>query len=268
MNSNIVPNKISPAKLLLIVLVVLIISFFMFDVVKVNERQVTVITRFGKVTDSHGPGWHLKIPVIDQVATTYDAGVQSLTVESNAATKDQQSVVIKINVQYKLDPTKAKELYQLVKNQNYFDESVIPPFIQESLKASSAKFTATELLEQRDVLKSQVEEALQKRLSEYFSTVVSVNIVNIDWSEQFDKAIEAKVIAEQQALTKKQELEQTKIQAEIDITKAQAEAESTKIRGQAIKENPETLEKAKIDKWDGKLPQVQGTDNAIINLKP
>ena len=104
-------------------------------------------------------------------------------------------------------------------------------------------------------------------MNEFFVKIVSVNIVNLDWSDAFDKAIEAKVIAEQQTQQKKQELEKEKLEAEISITKAKAEAESTTIRGQALKLNPETLEKSKIDKWDGKLPQVQGAGNSIIQLK-
>ncbi len=265
-----IPNKLFTTILgsfFLALLVLQIIGFALFDIVKVDEREVAVITRFGQVTDTKGPGWYFKTPWIDSHAATYDSGIQSTTAEATSATKDQQTVKIKVNVQYKLDATKAKELYQMIKNQAYLNDSVIPPFIQEAVKSSSAKYTATELLDKRDIVKTNIEDALQSRLKEYYSTVIAVNLENIDWSEQFDKAIEAKVIAEQDALRKKQELEQTKIQSEIDITKAKADAQATIIRGEAIRQNPETLEKAKIDKWDGKLPQVQGSNDVIIDLK-
>lgn len=244
-----------------------LIVVFVLDIVRVSEREVAVITRFSQVIETRSAGWYFKMPWIDNQIATYDIGVQSLSVEASSATKDQQTVKIKVNVQYRLDGSKAREIFKLVKDQKYLNESIVPPFIQEAVKASSSKYTALELLEKRDLVKTSVEEALQNRLKEYYSTVVAVNIENIDWSEQFDKAIESKVIAEQDSLRKRQELEQTKIQAEIDITKAKTEAEATRIRGQAIKDNPETLEKAKIDKWDGKLPQVQGSATPIIDLQ-
>ncbi len=250
-----------------ILVVLQILGIFFTDIVRVSEREVAVITRFSQVVDTKSAGWYFKMPWIESLIATYDIGVQSLSVEASSATKDQQTVKIKVNVQYRLDGSKAREIFKLVKDQKYLNDSIVPPFIQEAVKASSSKYTALELLEKRDLVKTSVEDALQNRLKEYYSTVVAVNIENIDWSDQFDKAIESKVIVEQDSLRKKQELEQTKIQAEIDITKARADAETTRIRGEAIKANPETLEKAKIDKWDGKLPQVQGTTTPIIDLK-
>lgn len=244
-----------------------VIGFLLFDIVRVNERQVAVITRFGQISSVESAGWHFKLPWVDNQVATYDLSVQSVTSEASSATKDQQTVTIKVNVQYKLDPTKAKDIFRLVKDQDYLANSIVPPFVQESVKVTTSQFTATELLDKRDLVKTQVEENLQSRLKEYYANVVAVNLENIDWSPAFDTAIEAKVIAEQDALRKKQELEQAKIQSEIDITRAKAEAESTKIRGEALRTNPETLEKAKIDKWDGKLPQVQGSSTPIITLK-
>lgn len=243
-----------------------VIGFLVFDIVRVSERQVGVVTRFGQVQNVYTPGWHFKTPWIDSHTVTYDTGVQSVSAEAGSATKDQQTVKIKVNVQYRLDGSKARELYQTVKDQTYLNEAIIPPFIQEAVKASSSKYSATELLEKRDLVKTDVEEALQSRLKEYYSTVVAVNIENIDWSDQFDKSIEAKVIAEQDVQRKKQELEQAKIQAEIDLTKANAYAQQQAVIGKALRENPEALEKAKIEKWDGKLPQVQGNAGTIINL--
>jgi regulator of protease activity HflC (stomatin/prohibitin superfamily) len=193
--------------------------------------------------------------------------VQSISVDASAATADQQSLIIKVNVQYLLDPSKAMEIYKLVKDQKYLNEVIIPPFVQEAVKASTTKFTAAELLNKRDLVKLEVETALSGRLNEYYSKVVSVNLENIDWSDAYDKAIESKVIAQQEAEKAKQTLEKAKIDSEIQITQARAEAEATKIRGEAIKQNPETLERAKIDKWDGVLPTVTGGGSTIIDLK-
>jgi regulator of protease activity HflC (stomatin/prohibitin superfamily) len=243
-----------------------LLGLFATDIVKVNERQVAVITRLGKVIDTKTAGWYFKVPYLDNVAALYDSAVQSVSAEAACATKDQQSINVKVNVQFRLDPTKAVDLFRTVKTQDYLNTAIIPPIIQETIKSKTAKYSAAELLDKRDLLKLDTENALSEKLKEYFSTVASVNIENIDFSEQFDRAIESKVIAEQQVQQKKQELEREKLEADVQITKAKGVAESTRIRGEALKANPETIEQAKVDKWDGKLPQVSGS-NSIINLE-
>jgi regulator of protease activity HflC (stomatin/prohibitin superfamily) len=248
------------------ILLLQVVGFFAFDIVKTNDRELAVITRFGKAQTTI-QGWGIKVPWIDSHAVTYDSSVQSLSVNTNSATSDQQTLIIKVNVQYRIDPSKGIDIYRIVKNQKFLNESIIPPFVQEAVKASTVKFTASELLNKRDIVKTEIENALGSRLKEYYSTVVSVNLENIDWSDAYDKAIEAKVIAQQEAEKAKQTLEKTKIESEIELTKAKAEAEALKIRGEALRTNPENLEKAKIDKWDGRLPQVTGSGSNIINLE-
>jgi prohibitin 2 len=248
------------------ILALQIMGLFITDIVKVNERQVAVITRFGQIVDVKGPGWHFKIPYLDTVAAIYDSAVQSISIDDvTAATKDQQSIKLKLNIQVKLDASKAKEVFQQVKDQKYLNETVLLPIIQETIKSKTAKFSAFDLLDKRDLLKSETEQALGEKFREFNTVVTAVNIVNIDFSDQFDKAIEQKVIAEQQVLQKKQELEKEKLQSEILITQAKAEAESIRIRGEALKASPEALEKQKIEKWDGKLPLVSGS-NSILNV--
>ena len=240
-------------------------SFLLFDVVRVNDREVAVITRFGKA-DKTIQGWGLKTPFIESHAVTYDTSIQSLSIDANSATSDQQTLTIKVNVQYRLDPSKAIDIYRIVKDQKYLNDSIIPPFVQEAVKASTTKYTAAELLAKRDTVKNDIQEALQNRLRDYYSTVVSVNLENIDWSPEYDKAIEGKVIAQQDAEKAKQTLAKAQIDSQILITQAQAEADANKIKAEALKQSPELLEKAKIDKWDGHLPQVTGANEPIINL--
>lgn len=259
--------SISISGFLVFVLLVQVVGVLLIDIVKVNERQAAVITRFGKVVDIRTAGWYFKVPWLDNVAAVYDAGVQSISAEASAATKDQQTVKIKVNVQYQIDTSKANEIFRLVPNQKQLDELIVPPIIQEAVKSTSAKFSASELLEKRDFVKTGTEEALNSRLKEYFIVIKTVNIENLDFSEAYDKAIEQKVIAEQQVLQAQQRLNQEKLETEIKITKAKGDAESTKIKGEALKANPETIEKDKVDKWDGKLPQVTGAGNNIINLE-
>jgi prohibitin 2 len=259
--------SLSLSGFIVFILLIQVVGLFLIDIVKVNERQAAVITRFGKVVDIRTAGWYFKLPWLDNVAAVYDAGVQSISAEASAATKDQQTVKIKVNVQYQIDTSKANEIFRLVPNQRQLDELIVPPIIQEAVKSTSAKFSASELLEKRDLVKTGTEDALNSRLKEYYIVTKTVNIENLDFSEAYDKAIEQKVIAEQQVLQAQQRLNQEKLETEIKITKAKGDAESTKIKGEALKANPETIEKDKVDKWDGKLPQVTGAGNSIINLE-
>ena len=266
MNQNSLSLKKIFTYITIAVLVLQALGLFITDIVKVNERQVAVITRFGKIVDVKGPGWHFKIPYLDSVAAVYDSAVQSISLDDvTAATKDQQSIKLKLNVQVKIDPSKAKEIFQQVKDQKYLNDTVLLPIIQETIKSKTAKFSAFDLLDKRDLLKSETEQGLAEKFKEFNTVVTAVNIVNIDFSDQFDKAIEQKVIAEQLVLQKKQELEKEKLESEIAITKAKAEAESIRVRGEALKASPEALEKARIEKWDGKLPLVTG-GNPILNI--
>ena len=265
MFNNKIPQEIQVGVIgtLILLIVLQAVSFCVFDIIKTNDREVAVITRFGKAI-SYTNNWSIKTPYIDSHAVTYDTSVQSISVNANSATADQQTLIIKVNVQYRLDGSKAIEIYKTVKDQKFLNESIIPPFIQEAVKASTSKFTASEMLGKRDLVKTEVETALSIRLKEYYSTVVSVNLENIDWSDAYDKAIESKVIAQQEVEKAKEILAKTKIDSEIQLTQAKTEAESTKIRGEAIKQNPETLEKLKIDKWNGVSPTVVGAGNSFI----
>lgn len=255
--------KVGLIAIAVFILILQIIGFCLFDIIKINDREVAVITRFGKAT-SYVNNWSIKTPWIDSHAVTYDTSVQSLSVNANSATSDQQTLIIKVNVQYRLDGSKAIEIYRTVKDQKFLNESIIPPFVQEAVKASTTKFTATELLSKRDLVKTEVETALSLRLKEYYSNVVSVNLENIDWSEAYDKAIESKVIAAQEVEKAKQTLAKAQIDSEIQLTLARTEAESTRIRGESLKANPETLEKLKIDKWNGVTPTVVGSGSNFI----
>lgn len=242
-----------------------LLGFLFVDIVKVGEGEVAVITRFGKISQIKEPGWSLKIPWIESHQATFSSKVQVTTIEADAATKDQQAVKIKLNVQYRLDTTKADELFKQVKNEDYYEKSILPPILQESVKSQSTNYTSLELATRRDQFKIDITKAIEERLRVYYSFIVSVNVENIDWSEQYDKAIEQKIITEQQVQTRRQELEKAKIQSEIEITQARGEAEANRLRKESL--TSEIIEKMKIEKWDGKLPQVTGS-NTIIDLKP
>jgi len=254
-------NIVLSACLFLLAIVILFSAFYTN-----NEKEVTVVTRFGKISSVTRSGFHTKIPFVD-TKNKFNLDIQSKNVDASSATKDQQTVGITVNVQYKIDGAKIENLYKTIKDEETLHNSIVPPFVSEAVKATSSKYTSYEMLEKRDAFKIEIEKALSERLSEYNLVVVAVNIVNIDWSDNFEKAIEAKVIAEQNAQASKQRLEQAKIEADIEITKAKGEAEAQRILSENLAKNPLYLEFKKLEKWDGKLPTVTSDGSTIISLK-
>jgi len=240
-----------------------VIGFLINDLVKVDERQMAVITRFGKIQKTVAAGWHFKIPWIDRVAEIYQLDTQSKTILASAATSDQQSADVQVNIQFKVDPNNISELYKKVSSQEYLNETIMPPIIQEAVKSSTAAYSAVDLLEKRDSVKLEIQKALQDRVKDYGVNILAVNVENIDFSDQFDLIIEQKVVAKQEVERQKELLKKAELEIEIE----KAKAESTRVQGEALRQNPEVIEIRKIEKWDGKLPQVQSDGSTIVSIK-
>jgi regulator of protease activity HflC (stomatin/prohibitin superfamily) len=245
------------------------ISFFL-DIVKVDATETAIVTNRGQVSQVLSAGWHFKTPYLTKHAATYNITTQSISVVLDSASKDQQSVEIKANLQYRLKPDKIKDIYLSIGGNGnggaFADqkiENLIGPIFQESVKSASARYTAVELLSKREMVKQDAIDQISKSLERYHVDVITVNIENISFSEDFNRSIEAKVVAQQRAEQAKFELEQEKANLEKEIVKARG----VKARGEALRANPEVLEEQKIQKWDGKLPQVQGSEGLIIDIR-
>lgn len=244
---------------------------FTFDFVRVNEREVAVITRFGKVTKTVGAGWHYKTPFVSSHSATYDISTQSLTDTMEGTSNDQQIVNFTVNVLYRLDSTKIEQIYKTIGGRgnggSFGDTQVsdyISPIIQDTVKSVSAEFTAVDQLNKREQLGTRVTDILSTRLADFGVIIETVSLTNISFSEEFNQAIERKVVAQQLAEQKKFELQAEKTQLEVEKVKAQKIAE----RGKVLKENPDFLEELKINKWDGKLPQFMGSGvDPIIDIR-
>ena len=139
-----------------------------------------------------------------------------------------------------------------------YPNRIIEPAIQEAVKASTARYTAEELITRRADVKHDIETLLAQRLLAHGIIVDTMNMTNFDFSDDFSHAIEIKVIAEQRALQSKNDLERIKIEAQQQIETAKAQAESIRIRSEALASSPKLVEWEAVQKWDGKLPQFTG----------
>ena len=234
------------------------------SVVTVDAGHVGVLTQFGAPTNTtYDPGLHFKLPIMQSVEM-FDGRIQKEQVDAAAASRDLQAVKSTIAVNFQLDTTKASVVYQTIGTDYKF--KVIDPAIQEAFKRATAVYTAEELITKREEVKNLAEKNLSVALEKFYVRIDAFNIVNFDFSEAYNQAIEAKQVASQNVLKAQQELAQRQIDAQKQVVDAaaqytatvklaEAQAESQRLQQQSLTEI--YLQKLWIDKWDGKLPVYQ-----------
>lgn len=247
-------------------IIILIIIFSCFGTISVGYKGIR--TQFGAVIGSENPGLYFKFPIIQGME---QMNVQTQKEQVNAveaASRDLQNVSTTIALNYNLYPDKVVDLYSKIGND--YKARIIDPAIQEAVKASTAKYTAEELITKRTEARDAIKTALTSRLATEYIQVTEVSIVNFDFSPSFNEAIEKKVTAEQNALAAKNKLEQVKFEADQRVAQAQAEAEAIKIQAQAIQQQggENYVQLQAISKWDGKLPtsMIPGGAVPFLNL--
>lgn len=247
----------------IILLIVLVFVFGAFGTIGAGERGV--MTRFGAVSGKVvGEGLYFKLPFIEHVVVM-DVKTQKDQTEATAASKDLQTVNSVVALNYSIRPDAVAKLYQDIGLD--YKARVIDPAIQESVKASTAKFTAEELITHREDVKEQVRASLAERLGQSGILVENFSIVNFNFSQSFNEAIEAKVTAEQNALAAKNKLSQVEYEAQQAVEKAKGNAEALRVESAAINSNPQVLQLRAIEKWDGHMPQVTSGGTPFINIK-
>ena len=241
-------------------LLVLVVLFNCF--VSVPAGHTGVVLQFGAVSNTVlDEGLHLKIPFVTQVVNV-DNRVLKTEVSSTSASKDLQTISSTISLNYRVDRQNSAELYKNVGTR--FEDVIVNPAIQECVKAVAAQFTAEELITQRQQVGDQMKELLEEKIAPFGLSIEVFNIINFDFSEEFNAAIEAKQTAQQNALKAEQDLQRIRVEAEQKIEQAKAEAESYKLKNQEI--TKETLAMEWINKWNGELPKVSGDANALIDI--
>lgn len=221
----------------------------------VDTGQVGVVTQYGRVTGRElGEGFSWVAPWGINNVTVYDVKNQKEEVQSNAATKDLQDVSGTLVINYQLNRGEVSKMHKEVGKE--YKDKLITPALNETFKSAAAKYNASELITQRAEVKNDVYTGLKNRLEKYGIQVLDVSITNFNFSAEFNKAIEAVQIANQQVAKARQELETAKVEAEKKVAEAEGAAEAQRLQQQTL--TPELLEKQWIEKWDGKLPTYTG----------
>lgn len=252
-----------------------VITFFASFIV-VPAGHTGVVITMGKVADHvQSEGLHFKIPFVQQVVKISNK-IQVQEVEAAAVSRDLQSVKSNIAVNFRVSLDASARLYKNIGID--YQTVMLLPAVQESMKSVSAKYTAEELITKRAQVGQEIKETLEQKVVEYGIFIEKFNIVNFDFSAEFNNAIEAKQVAEQNLIKTKTEQEQAIViaeaEAKMQIIAAEAEAKAIEAKAKANADANELLTKSlsnalveyqKIQKWDGKLPTVTG-GNALISF--
>jgi regulator of protease activity HflC (stomatin/prohibitin superfamily) len=226
----------------------------------VNPGERAILLTLGNPSPMpSAEGLHFKFPIVQSIVIMNVQTQKYEVAKASAASKDLQTVTTDVTINYLITPDTVPELYKNVGVS--YQEKVIAPAVQEVVKATTSQYTAEELITKRAEVKEKMDIALRDRLATWNINVQSVAITNFDFSSEFNKAIEAKVTAEQNALAAKNKLAQVEYEKLQRITQAEGESEAIKIQAQAIQSQggKDYVQLQAINKWDGHLPVATGS---------
>lgn len=264
---NMMPKiKLGSSLVAIFIVALLVIFNFPVVVIQAGERGVVFNNVSGIEDRVLGEGVHFRLPFVESV-TGLSIKVQKNDVKAEAASKDLQTVSTDIVINWHLDSGKVNKIYQNIGDEKAVLDRIINPAVNEVVKASTAKYTAEEVLQKRPLLKADIDEALKIRLETYNIVLNDVSIVDVQFSPEFNVAIEQKTTAQQLALKAENDLKRIEIEATQKVTSAKAEAESIRIRSEALAQNQKLVDWEAIQKWNGVLPQyVLGNAIPFVNV--
>ncbi|MCI0469405.1 MAG: prohibitin family protein [Nitrospirae bacterium] len=257
-------------KRIILGIALLLLVLFLNPFVIVSAGHRGVVLNFGAVgKDVLGEGIHFRIPIVQKIILL-DVRVQKTQTGAEAVSKDLQDTNTTIAVNFHILPDKANVIYQTIGTA--FKERVLDPAVQEVVKAITAKYTAQELISQREKVRSEIKDLLKERMLAYNIVIDDFAIVNFKFSQQFEQAIEAKQAADQLAQKAQRDLERIKIEAQQKITQAKAEAEALALQKQNVTSELIKLREIEarikaIEKWDGHLPKLTGGAVPFIGIE-
>ena len=251
--------------------------------VVVDAGYVGVVKRLGAVQPEFLPeGFHFKAPFVD-VVQKFDVRLSKAESDAGASSKDLQVVRTKIAVQYSMNAALMPMTLQRIGTRLVVEKTLIDPAIMESVKAITALYTAEQLITKRDEVKDRIQAQIDSFLNETLRekeligslTIANIAITDFDFSAEFNRAIEEKVRAEQEALKAKNEKLKRVTQAEAAAAEktlaadamayeievqSKARADAIEREAKALKDNPQLIQLRIAEKWNGVLPRFTGSE--------
>ncbi len=242
----------------------------------IDQGERGVVLRNGAIVSVSEPGLHFKIPLIDSVKKisiqTFKGTFEKLAMYS----KDQQTAFVQLSINYRIQPGAVDKVYTQYGGREGVFDRVISPKVFEKTKNVFGQFNAVNAIQDRARLNTEMQLAVQNAVTASGAFVEAVQVENVDFSDEYEKSIEARMQAEVEVAKLTQQLEQDKVRAEqarvtaagqadavrtnarakADAVQMQGEAEAMAIRakGDALRANPELVSLIAAERWNGALP--------------
>ena len=216
--------------IVIIIVLIAVTALFAFQKVGAGERGIYL--NWGAVQEGVlDEGLHFKIPIYQQIKVL-DVKTVKYEIGAEAASSDVQIIDTVVALNYHLDPSAVGKLYQEIGVD--YEAKIIAPAIQESVKAGTAQFAAEEVITKRAALRDAIKAELTKKLEGRHIIIDEFSIVNLDFSEEYNNAIEQKQVAAQNALKAENDLVRVEFEAQQKIAQAKADAEAIRIQAESI----------------------------------
>ncbi|MEA3407816.1 MAG: prohibitin family protein [Chloroflexota bacterium] len=257
----------------IVVLVILaaVVIFSSYTIVDPGHRGVVIM--LGRVEDrTLGEGFHLIMPPVVRRVVQVDVRTKKLEITTEAASSDLQVMDVTAALNYHPDPANASKLYREVGPD--YESIIIAPALQEAIKAATARLRVENILGERAKLKEDILESLTKRLfEENYLVIDQLSLANIEFSPEFNAAIEKKQVAEQEALRKEYELQAAQKEAEIAVAKAEGEKRAAIVAAEGRAESRRLEAQAEAEALGIIAKQLEGNPDLIkyewaTNLSP
>jgi len=242
---------------------------------QVNAGNLGVVTKWGEIQpDALPEGIHFRMPVQTNIINI-STRVHKIGAGSTASSKDLQVVSTKIVLNYRLNAARIVEVFRNVGTRLVVESTIIDPALQEAVKKATAQYTAEELITRRQDVKEAIGEAITVTLERSDVVVTELSITDFQFASEYQAAVESKQVAEQRALTARNDLARIKVEAEQVEAKALGEAKAMLAKAEAEAKAQELLRRTitseivflrAVEKWDGVQPLIVGEGGAILDL--
>ena len=235
-------------------------SFFV-----VNPGDRGIVVTLGHVSKNfRGEGLGFKFPFISSIN---EVTVRQETKEISAEcySLDLQQIKAKVKVLYSIPEDQVVNIFRKYSGNDF--DSLVAPRVQEALKEITATSSAADVVHNREQIKIRALELARKKIGDLL-VVADIVIENLDLSDQLEKAIEAKMVKQQEQEQAVYVQNKAKTDAATALITATGEANAIRVRGQAIRENPSLISLQIAEKWDGHAPLVVGAGSGANILLP
>ncbi|PKM98455.1 MAG: hypothetical protein CVU79_03110 [Elusimicrobia bacterium HGW-Elusimicrobia-3] len=234
----------------------------------VPPGEVAVKTRLGAIVDSYSEGMHFKMPLLESI-TKFSIQIQRADIKTQAFSKDLQTMNVGLVVNHRIQKETVVSIYRNLGPR--YVSNIVDPAVQEVFKAISARYSAERIISERNELVEAINVEVKERLSKKEIIVTDISVTDLDFTDQFLKAVEDKQVAEQQAMMSEKLVVKAKRDAEQAIAKSRGEAEALRMQREQV--TPMLIELRKVDaqlkaieKWNGVLPGYVGAGVPFVSL--